>query len=207
MKSFEVCNRCQLIKPIYNATNNDEIFRTSYEGLIGTILSDQQNERPRFGDPHFCDWEKFLSNTELLAWRNIRSVPKLHLYPKFPVKNFIFDFANPIRRIGIFLDYGKTDFEDQVRFDGYLLTEGWKVFRIPVEKLNNNRDISDFDDYDILPSYVIDNVFEWLNDSFNGFCYSLLWTYFSTEDLNIKKFHNSHFLSLKIHQTVLFEIP
>lgn len=82
--------------------------------------------------PYFCDWTSYISPIEWALWEAIRT-RALPMYPQVPACNAIFDFADPIAKIGIECDgaaYHQNKAKDAAR-DAKLIAAGWTIYRIP----------------------------------------------------------------------------
>lgn len=76
------------------------------------------------------DWMPFFSPIERMAWGEIRCYG-LPFFPQFPIGPYFADFADPAKKIVIECD-GKEfhSKEKDAARDHYMITKGWKVYRI-----------------------------------------------------------------------------
>lgn len=106
-------------------------IKKAYELEMPRIL----NEYPH-RDTHFYDFYSMMSPIERLVWLDIKYLG-LPMYPQFPVLNYVLDFADPVKKIGIEAD-GKQfhDIKKDWLRDKELETHGWKIYRFKGSQIN-----------------------------------------------------------------------
>jgi transcriptional regulator with XRE-family HTH domain len=133
-----------------DARQNDqrmqELIREAY--LIATPDILRRVSRGLYTSPYIIDWN-FQPNASS-AWSIIRSIP-IGLYPKYPFLHYFLDFADPYRRIVVFVEEKDMPWkvEDITYQDRLLIIHGWKVFRIPYK-------VVWIYESDLLPPHLID---------------------------------------------------
>lgn len=99
------------------------------------------------------DWSRIFTPIEFSAWQSIRIKGGLPLYPQFPVDNYIIDFADPFKKIGLELD-GKAyhDKEKDTIRDKDLRSKGWNIYRITGSEMENLK-FKDWESYTFILNY------------------------------------------------------
>jgi hypothetical protein len=123
------------------------LIREVYEIINPSIM-----KRAAIGDRnhwYVLEWLFPFAPNARRMWGIIREIP-MGLYPQYPVMQYFLDFADPYRRIAVFIEE-KTRWEsDEIDYqDRLLITHGWKIFRIPIK-------VADTYESDLLPEYLID---------------------------------------------------
>lgn len=104
----------------YNLENRKEIkeaYKMFYPGCSPYAL--------------WIDFCKYMSPIEFNVWSDIRS-NGLMFYPQFPVLNYFIDFADPIRKIWIEVDWKDWHLDkekDKIR-QNKIENEWWKIYRV-----------------------------------------------------------------------------
>lgn len=110
-----------------------KVIKEIYQ-LKKPLMVEQHKKNPYLTiSPYFLDWE--FTPIEKEAWNQIRYLHSISMYPQFPIGRYFADFANPFFKIAIEMD-GKEfhdEKKDNIR-DKYMVSNGWKVFRIPGNK-------------------------------------------------------------------------
>nr|GFD08674.1 hypothetical protein [Tanacetum cinerariifolium] len=84
------------------------------------------------------------------AWGIIREIP-IGLYPQYPVMQYFIDFADPYRRIAVFIEENDSPWKPKDIYyqDRLLIVHGWKIFRLPIK-------VIDTYESDLLPEHLVD---------------------------------------------------
>jgi transcriptional regulator with XRE-family HTH domain len=121
----------------YDDKQRSRVLKEYYEIItpqIFELASQGQNAHSLIYFWHYRDPKGRVMQPNLLsAWYIINKIP-LGLYPMYPVLDCIIDFADPYRKIAVFIeeaahlwDYPALAYQDEI-----LSVYGWKVFRIPL---------------------------------------------------------------------------
>jgi len=80
----------------------------------------------------YFDFFDYLSPIETQMWNELRS-QWLPFYMQYPILNYFVDFADPVKKICIEVDWEEwhTDKENDNKRDDEIISEWWSVLRIP----------------------------------------------------------------------------
>jgi hypothetical protein len=89
------------------------------------------NFPPKFWDDPYFYWPFHFSWAEEKFWNHLRTKWIL-MFPEFPVWKYFIDFACPMKKIGVEIDW--KEFHQDIKKDKerqkYLESEGWKIHRL-----------------------------------------------------------------------------
>jgi hypothetical protein len=124
------------------------LIREVYEIITPDII-----ERAATGERNHwyaLEWYFPFTPNARRTWGIIREIP-IGLYPHYPVMQYFIDFADPYRRIAVFIEEKKNPWQpDSIDYqDRLLIMHGWKIFRIPLK-------VADTYESDLLPEHLVD---------------------------------------------------
>ena len=129
---------------MYNTLKSQKLIRETYELITPEIF--KAAVKGKNVHMYILHWN--FSPNAGKAWSIIRSM-QIGLYPQYPALNYFLDFADPYRRIAVFVEERipssvmYVDYQDKA-----LALYGWKVFRIPNEVSNSYES-------DLLPIHLV----------------------------------------------------
>lgn len=152
MRRLDIIKREEVVL-VNNSQRLHELIREAYEIITPDIISRSTSDDMM---PHWFTMEltrvwnyPFKPNANA-AWGIIRS-NYIGLCPQFPFLHYFLDFADPHRRIAVFVEEQEDIWqpEDVDYQDKILITHGWKVFRIP-------HNVARIYESDVLPAHLKD---------------------------------------------------
>lgn len=120
----------------------------------------------------WIDFCKYMSPIEYNVWCDIRS-NGLKFYPQFPVLKYFIDFADPVKKIWIEVDWKDWHLDkekDKIRQDK-IENEWWRIYRVKWKDTYFNefnfedydRDCYDYDEYRDYESFYDFSYSNWKN--------------------------------------------
>jgi hypothetical protein len=107
-----------------------QLVRAAYDSVLPELL--KQSAKGRTVKLYFMEWD--MTHNQYTVFVQIRGAsPMMPLYPDFPILHLFASFADPHRRIALFVEEGADTWnaEQNAQEDALLHQHGWWVFRLP----------------------------------------------------------------------------